>query len=126
MREDIKLKKYRKIRKDVNDLYCNKFMNVKSACKKIGISPSVYYKACQELGKNSVNTETNKSLKLKEKNDQNGGSKTDKINHNNKKSPSKKSSNDTSSIKIDTCTPTIDGFDSKAVSSRRLKMNTLQ
>lgn len=56
MREDIKLKRFRKIYKEVNDNYCNNYENVKVSCNKVGITPSTYYKICKELGKRSVGT----------------------------------------------------------------------
>jgi hypothetical protein len=120
MREDIKLKKYRKICKDVNDLYCTKFINVKQSCQKIGISPSVYYKACKELGKNSVGTETNKSSKLKQR----GGSKSTKKTSTSKKTITKNTNNDTSSINNELNGINLDSTDSKRHISRHLKMNT--
>jgi len=130
MREDIKLKRYKKIRNDVNDLYCNKYMNVTSACKKIGISPSVYYKACKELGKSSVNTDTYISSKMKEKNSQKGGSKSEKKNQTTKKSTtiskSKNLNNDTSTTNIDSTTSTFDGNDLKTNTIRRTKTNIMQ
>lgn len=60
MREDIRRKKYRKLYGEINDLYCNDFMNVKDACKAVNITPSTYYKICKELGRKSVGTDTKK------------------------------------------------------------------
>jgi hypothetical protein len=54
MRKDIKLKKYKMDYKKINDLYCNNFMSITRACKKIGISPKTYQNMCKELGKPSV------------------------------------------------------------------------
>lgn len=119
MREDIKLKKYRKIYHDVNDLYCNDFLNVKQCCKEIGISPSIYYKACKALGKNSVGTDTSKSLKLK----QQGGSKTNKKKSITKKITSKNTNNDTSSTNNESNGINVDNSDLKRHHSRLVKMN---
>jgi hypothetical protein len=55
MRPDIRKKYLKHIHKSVDELYCNKFMTITAACKKIGVSPSVYYAACGKLKKNSVN-----------------------------------------------------------------------
>lgn len=65
MRSDIKLKMYKNEYKKVNDLYCNKFLTIKDACEKIGISPKKYNVICKELGKPSVAQEKTKK--------QNGG-----------------------------------------------------
>lgn len=35
MRSDIKRKKYKMIYKKVDDMYCNKFMNITQCCKEI-------------------------------------------------------------------------------------------
>ena len=56
MREDIKMKKYKVLYKQVNDMYCKEFLNITQCCKKLKTSPSTYYKACKALGKESVNT----------------------------------------------------------------------
>lgn len=76
VREDIRLKKYRMIHKNINNHYCNDFLNVKQSCEKEGITPSTYYKICKTLNKRSVGTPKNAT--------QNGGSKTDKKVNNNK------------------------------------------
>jgi hypothetical protein len=70
MREDIKLKKFRMIYKNINNHYCNDFLNVKKCCQKEGITPSTYYKICKTLNKRSVGTS--------KESQQQGGSKTNK------------------------------------------------
>lgn len=85
MREDIKLKKYRMLYKNINDHYCNDFLNVKQSCEKEGITPSTYYKICSTLNKRSVGTD-------KKKEDvQDGGNDNKK---NKKKTVSKSKAND--------------------------------
>jgi len=76
MREDIKMKKYRETYKKINDLYCNKYLNIKQCCEKVNITPSTYYKICKALNKRSVGTEKEKSKKGSQK----SGSKTSKKN----------------------------------------------
>lgn len=56
MREDIKRKKYKKQYKEVEQIYCNEYLNVKECCTRVGITPSTYYKICKTLGKRSVGT----------------------------------------------------------------------
>jgi hypothetical protein len=89
MREDIKLKKYRKIHKNINNHYCNDFLNVKESCAKEGITPAVYYKICKTLNKRSVGTPRKTT---------NSGSKTS----NKKKTNTKKQRGGTSNLQIET------------------------
>jgi hypothetical protein len=56
MRPDIRLKKNKMLYAKVDDYYCKEFLTVKKSCEKAGISTSVYYKICKDLGKNSVGT----------------------------------------------------------------------
>lgn len=77
MRTDIKHKKYRMIYKQVNDMYCNDFMNITQCCKELAISPSTYHKICNELGKKSVAYDKVKEQE-KEESEQKGGSKSKK------------------------------------------------
>lgn len=76
MREDIRLKKYRMIHKKVNDMYCNEFLSITQCCKKLGITPSTYYKICKELGKRSVGTSKDNATKPAIKKNAKGGSKS--------------------------------------------------
>ena len=55
MREDIRKKKYKMLYKKVEDMYCNEFKNITECCKANKITPSQYYKICNELDKKSVN-----------------------------------------------------------------------
>lgn len=56
MRSDIRLKKYRKIYRNIQDAYENEYKTVKQACEAEGITPSTYYKICNTLNKRSVGT----------------------------------------------------------------------
>lgn len=78
MRPDIRKKYLKHIYKGVENLYCNKFMTIGAASRKMGVSPSVYYAACYELGKKSVNYD-------KTKDTQEGGEKKTKIKKDTKK-----------------------------------------
>lgn len=82
MRTDIKLKKYKMLYKQIDNMYCNEFLNVTQCCKEVGISPSTYHKICYELGKKSVAYDKKKEQE-KEDSEQKGGS-------NSKKKPVKK------------------------------------
>lgn len=54
MREDIRIKKYTALTKQVGKIYRSEFLSVKDSCAKVGITPSNYYSMCAELGKCSV------------------------------------------------------------------------
>jgi len=54
MREDIKNSKYRKLYNRIDNLYCQKHLNVTQSCKKCGITPRQYYRICKYLNEKSV------------------------------------------------------------------------
>lgn len=74
MREDIRRKKYKMLHNKINECYCKDFLNVKQSCKKAGITTSVYYKICKELGRKSVGT----PIKTKQKSNTNAQNSNDK------------------------------------------------
>ena len=74
MREDIRRKKYKKLYKQVDELYCEQFLNITQACKKLKISPRTYHHICKELGRPSVAKERPKPVKkVSRKTRQTGG-----------------------------------------------------
>lgn len=85
MRSDIRKKMYQEEYKKINDLYCEKHLNITKACEKIGISPRKYHTICKELGKPSVaqEKETTTKMKTKSKHNQKGGDNNENPSNNN-------------------------------------------
>jgi DNA-binding MurR/RpiR family transcriptional regulator len=77
MRTDVKHKKYKMLYKQVEDMYCNDFMNITQCCKELAMSPSTYHKICKELGKKSVAYDKKKE-DAKEEIEQKGANKSNK------------------------------------------------
>lgn len=67
MREDIRRKMYKEQYKLIDDLYCNKYMTITDACKKIGISSRTYQNICKELNRPSVAKPLPKKEKVKKR-----------------------------------------------------------
>lgn len=97
MRTDIKHKKYRMIYKQVQDMYCNEFLNITQCCKELAITPSTYQRICNELNLKSVAYDRKRQKELEEEkeekekeNNQKGGNKSkNEDNENNQKGGSK-------------------------------------
>ncbi len=103
MRTDIKHKKYRMIHKQVEDMYCNEFLNITQCCKELAITPSTYQRICKELNVNSVGYDRKRQKQLEEEKEneanQKGGSKSKKEPKKEPKKEAKKSTRKVSSSK---------------------------